>query len=469
MILNTTWIRAQKSDPPNIVLIVIDDLGARDLGSHGSDLHETPNLDTMATNGIEFTRAYSASPVCSPTRASIQTGKNPARLHMTTWHESSMEGPKKNKPMIPSVSEPNLSPEETTLAEIFKAAGYHTYHVGKWHLGGPKAYPQAHGFDINIGGTSWGAPQSFFYPFSNGYREYFNGWRYVPDLEPGQQGDYLTDRLTDRAIEIMEGQKDEPFFLNLCYHTVHTPIEGKPQIVEKYRRKIAKEKPANHINPHMAAMMESMDDNVGRVLSKIDELGLRERTIVVLTSDNGGFIGRCKLNPDLQVTSNAPLRSGKGSLYEGGIRIPLFMQIPGIKEKKIETPVTTTDIFPTLLDLADLGYPKGDGMTLRPLFKDKSFYDNNPRPLIFHFPHYYGSTTPVSAIIHNNIKLIQHYTPQGLEYELFDLLQDPSETRNLAIERNIDVKSLSAELNSSLWEMGANFPSKNPDFMKIRE
>jgi arylsulfatase A-like enzyme len=449
--------QAQGASPLNIVLIVADDLGARDLKSHGSDLHETPHLDGLASQGIEFTRAYSAAPVCSPTRASIMTGKNPARLHMTTWHESSMNGPKLDRPMIPAVSEPNLPLEEITLGELFKDAGYHTFHVGKWHLGEASFFPEVHGFDVNIAGHHWGAPSTFFAPYKG---VVYGTMRYVADLHEAEDGEYLTDRLTTEAIDLMKGAGDHAFFLNLCYFVPHVPVEGKSDYVDDFASRIGPDN--RHRNPGYAAMVKSLDDGVGRILEWLKRSGKEENTAVVFVSDNGGFIG--EWDGEL-VTNNEPLRSGKGSLYEGGIRIPWFMRVPGIeKPSKVDVPVTTTDLLATLLDLAGLQYPASDGESLKPLLYNKEFNHGKLRSLIFHYPHYYQTTTPVSAIIKGDLKLLQYYTPQGLEFQLFDLLGDPNELKNLAEERAIEASRLHHELTSTLGEMEAKLPRTNSNF-----
>ena len=277
------------AERPNVLLIVADDLGWADLNCYGSSFHETPHLDRLASSGTRFEQAYAASPVCSPTRASILTGKHPARLHMTIWRESAKN--RGNRRLLQPVCLDSLPLEHETLAEVLRAKGYFTAHIGKWHLGRAEAYPQAHGFNINVGGTLWGAPQSFWYPFNGD--AYFRDWRYVPDLEPSAPGDYLTDRLTDEAIELMEysAEADRPFFINLWYHTVHTPIEGKPELVKYFD---AKAKAGPQKNPHYAAMVHSLDENVGRVLAGLKALGLEKNTLVVFTSDNGGFVNECK-------------------------------------------------------------------------------------------------------------------------------------------------------------------------------
>ena len=291
---------------------------------------------------------------------------------MTIWREGAKN--RGNRRLLQPVCLDSLPLEHETLAEVLRAKGYFTAHIGKWHLGRAEAYPQAHGFNINVGGTLWGAPQSFWYPFNGD--AYFRDWRYVPDLEPSAPGDYLTDRLTDEAIELMEysAEADRPFFINLWYHTVHTPIEGKPEHVKYFD---AKAKAGPQKNPHYAAMVHSLDENVGRVLAGLKALGLEKNTLVVFTSDNGGFVNECKLHPDMQVTSNAPLRSGKGSCYEGGVRVPLIFAGGGtLPNEEVPAPVWSCDLMPTILDMVGLGkeIPSGlDGQRIESWQKAPKF------------------------------------------------------------------------------------------------
>ena len=450
--------RNESSPRPNFVFILADDLGWADLGCYGSDLHETPNIDKLARQGMRFTDAYAAAPVCSPTRASIMTGKYPARLHMTIWYESSANPPR-NRKLIPPVTQGNMPHEQVTIAEVLKEAGYFTAHVGKWHLGDAAHYPQTQGFDVNIGGTFWGAPTTFFYPYGgpSRWREY----RYVPHLEFGTEGEYLTDRLTDEALQIMDKVKEKPFFLNLCYHTVHTPIEGKPELVEYYRKKV---KPGmHHQNYEYAAMVHSLDENVGRVLDKIEELGVADKTIVVFFSDNGGYIN--KFNKKA-VTSNYPLRSGKGSLYEGGVRDPLIIRWPGVtKDGSVcGEPVSSIDFYPTLLDMTGLaGDSKHntdmDGLSLVPLLKDPA--TKLKREVLFwHYPHYYPTTTPVSAIRQDNWKLLEYFEDNHIE--LYNLKNDIGEQNDLAQTMTEKARELRKRLEAWREAVNAQMPKKKP-------
>ena len=457
LLLAPVVLPAQQAQP-NIVFILADDLGWADIGVYGSDLHQTPNIDRLATQGVRFTNAYAASPVCTPTRASIMSGKYPARLHMTIWHEASKRPPLDRK-VVPPVTVGSLPHEEVTIAEVLHDAGYITAHVGKWHLGTAAFYPQTQGFDYNIGGTFWGAPQTFFYPYS-GNGKPFDGFRYVPHLEGGKAGEYLTDRLTDEALEILHDAADKPFFLHLGYHTVHTPIEGKPAVAARYQQRI--EKGVHHQNAHYAAMVEGLDENVGRVLAKLDQLGIADRTVVIFTSDNGGFVNRYD---GKVVTSNHPLRSGKGSLYEGGVRVPAIVRWPGVtrEDAVCDEPIITTDYYGTILALTglsgDRAHNRGvDGINLVPLLKDpKSRLDREA--LFFHYPHYYPTTSPVSSVRVRDWKLMEYYEDGRLE--LYNLADDPDEKRNLATAKPAKAKDLRGRLHAWLRSVNAQLPAPN--------
>ncbi|HPT25944.1 MAG TPA: sulfatase [Bryobacteraceae bacterium] len=456
-----TALRAAASPPPNIVLILADDLGWSDLGCYGSDLHQTPNLDAMARRGIRFTEAYAAAPICSPTRASIMTGKHPARLGMTIWREGSLRPPDRKLPLLPPPSEPDLAQSDITLAEALKPKGYLTTQVGKWHLGDADHSAQANGFDIGIGGTHWGAPQTYFYPYRGNKR--FGEFRYVPGLDFGRPGEYLTDRLTDEALRVIDYAGSQPFFLYLAHHAPHTPIEGKSEIVRRYQERI--KAGMKHRNAAYAAMVESLDDSVGRVAAHLKQRKLDQNTLLVFMSDNGGYINPFDGEP---VTNNAPLRSGKGSLYEGGVRVPMIFSGAGVgRQGAVEpTQVMSTDIYRTILDAAGLGGSDGylaaaDSVSLAPLIGGQTRTLGRSQ-LCFHYPHYYATTTPASAIRVGGWKLIEYF--EGPKLELYDLASDPSESRDLASVRPDIARDLAARLKAWREEVGARLPVKNPDY-----
>ncbi|MBI3683832.1 MAG: sulfatase [Acidobacteria bacterium] len=438
--------------PLNLLVIVADDLGWADVGCYGADLHETPHLDRLAAQGVRFTDAHSASPVCSPTRASIMTGKHPARLRITIWHEGALAGPGK-RALIPAESHPNLPLSEITIAEVLKQRGYLTAAIGKWHLGDAGHSPETQGFDINIGGTHWGAPATFFYPYKGDQR--FGGeFRYVPRMDGGREGEYLTDRLTEEALKVIDAAGGKPFFLYLAHHAPHTPIEGKKELVDHYRRKL---KPGLlHQNAQYAAMVHSLDESVGRVMEHLERRGIADRTAVLFISDNGGYIGRFEGHV---VTNNTPLRSGKGSLYEGGIRVPLIARAPGMAKGQVcDVPVVSTDLFRTIAELAGVQGPAHDGVSLVPLLKDPRA--RLPRSeLFFHYPHYYETTTPVSAIRSGDWKLLRYYEDHRVE--LFRLDQDRSESKDLSASEPGMRQRLEGRLEEWLREVDAALPRRS--------
>lgn len=459
---SSTFVTAQQPKTPNVVLILADDLGWSDLGCYGADLHDTPNLDRLAQSGVRFTDAYAAS-ICSPTRAALMTGKHYARLQMTIWREGSMKPPKDRK-LIPPVSVSDLPYQETTLAEVFQQAGYRTALVGKWHLGDGNYYPETQGFDINIGGTHWGAPHTYFWPY-RGQGRFEGEFRYVPHLEGGKPGEYLTDRLTDEALKIIDGADESPFFLYLAHHAPHSPVEAPENLVKHYAQKIKPE--MNHQNPKYAAMVHSLDQSVGRIINRIDERGLSDRTIVVFVSDNGGHIGQ---HAGQRVTNNTPLRSGKGSLYEGGVRVPLIIRSPGVKSEGVvcHEPVFVADLFPTITELAGVKSaptgnpaPEIDGISLVSLLKQPDSHLKRTA-LYFHYPHYYPTTTPVSAIREGDWKLLQYYEDQHVE--LYNLKNDRGEAQDLAKTEPDRVKELQAHLTTWMKSINARMPTPNPDF-----
>ena len=458
----------EEVEKPNIMFIVVDDLGWADLACYGADLHETPNIDRLASKSTIFTNSYSAGPVSSPTRASLMTGKYPARLHFTIWSEAASVAERKNQERfkyLPPQTIETLPLEEITIAEKLKENGYLTAHVGKWHIGDFMHFPETQGFDVSVAASQRGATSTFFYP----YRAFgFGEFRYIGDLDTDPEGkyftdredEYLTDRLTDEALKIIEDAGTRPFYLNLCYFSVHTPIEAKPNDIEFFKTKISPE--FHHQNETYAAMVKAVDDNVGRLLKKLDDQGIAENTIVILISDNGGFIGK---NNNKVVTNNFPLRSGKGSLYEGGIRIPtiiFYPQNPG-KGQKIETPISTIDFFPTVLEI--IGTKNDipiDGKSFFPLIKGESDISLQNRTLFWHYPHYYATTTPVSAIRDGNWKLLEYLGDEQIE--LYNLENDLGESQNLVNEEPQKAKELLEKLHNWMHDVDAQGVTLNPNF-----
>jgi arylsulfatase A-like enzyme len=441
------------ADKPNVVLILADDLGWTDLACFGSKVYETPHLDRLAREGMKFTQNYSACTVCSPTRAALMTGKYPARLHVTDWIPGRM--PDNPKLIVPEWTK-YLALEEVTLAEAFKSAGYTTGSIGKWHLGEEKHVPDAQGFDVNIAGTNAGSPPSYIAP-----------WK-IPTLTEGRDGDYLTDRLGEEAAKFVKSAKDKPFFLYLPHFAVHTPVQGRADLVAKYKAKI---KPGMDQNdPGYAAMMESLDAAVGRVLDTLDELKIADRTIVIFTSDNGGRV---------PTTSNKPLRVGKGSAYEGGLRVPLIVRWPGMTKpgSVSDTPVITMDIFPTLLEITGVPAPAStsatgssgcDGLSLVPILRGSGAIERNE--LFWHYPHHQhyqlGGAMPFGAIRSGDYKLIEFYN--DMRVELYHLSEDIGEQHDLATSQSPKAAELRARLHAWRAEVGAQMPLPNPAYDPAR-
>jgi len=446
--------------PLNIVVFLVDDMGWTGPSSFGSDLHQTPNIDRFTSQSLKFTNAYAACAVCSPTRAALMTGMYPARLHLTDWIAGQNRANAKLK--IPDWTR-KLEHRHTTIAEALKAAGYATAHIGKWHLASKGAdkkeyFPQKHGFDINIAGTDSGSPP---------------GGYFLPnrlDLPGARKGEYLTDRLTDDALKIIDDFKDRPFFLHFSYYTVHTPIQGKKELTAHYQSKI---KPGlRHTNATYAAMHHSLDESVGRVLARLDELGLSKRTAVFFTSDNGGLSYRTgggnapvRKGP----TDNTPLRRGKGSAFEGGLRVPLAIRWPGVTKAGAvcHEPVCTVDFYPTILEMAkvkgDAGHNKNiDGLSLVSLLGDpESQLDRDA--LYWHYPHFHaGSDSPYGVIRARDWKLIERYEDGSLE--LYHLSQDLSETKDLAATNPQQAKKLAGRLAEWRKRVDAQMPTPNPDY-----
>ena len=430
---------------PNVVLILADDLGWTDLACFGSDLHETPALDQLARDGMKFTQNYSACTVCSPTRAALMTGKYPARLHITDWIPGAM--PDNPKLIVPDWTK-YLPLEEVTLAEVFKAAGYATGLIGKWHLataGSDKYYPDKQGFDVNIAGTDKPQPSTYYAP-----------WK-IPTLQPeGKDGEYLTDRLGDEAVKFIERSKDKPFFLYLPHFAVHLPLQGRADLTAKYEKKIREG--LNHKNAAYAAMNESLDTAVARVRAKLAELKLTERTIVIFTSDNGGRV---------PTTSNLPLRVGKASAYEGGVRVPLIVYWPGVtKPGSISNaPVITMDLFPTLVEMT--GVPMGaarpiDGVSIASLLRGGTKPTRDT--LYWHYPHHQhyqlGGAMPYGAVRSGDFKLIEFFN--DMHVELYNIRDDIGEKNDLAAAQPKKTAELRAQLHAWRAEVGAQMPTPNP-------
>ncbi|HUS05172.1 MAG TPA: sulfatase [Bryobacteraceae bacterium] len=436
----------------NVVFILMDDLGWADIGCYGSRFYETPNLDRLARQSVRFTNAYAACPVCSPTRASILTGKYPARLGLTNYLPGKHQLPYSK--LLPPESVQFLAPEEITIAEAVKPAGYATASIGKWHLGPTAEYwPERQGFDVNIGGSSSGMPKSFFYP----------AWEGNPPIK-GREGEYLTDRLTDEAVRFMKDNRSRPFFLYLPHYAVHVPIEAKKELIAKYKSKV---KPGQFQNdPIYAAMIQSMDESVGRIMATLDELGIADRTVVFFNSDNGGLSApEWKLVP---VTSNAPLREGKGHVYEGGIREPLIVRWPGVKPRVEHTAVCSIDFLPTIIEAAGLpGRPDlhADGLSLAGLIKKSAPLP--PRALYWHYPHYSNQLgKPAGAVRQGDFKLIEFYEDGRLE--LYNLKNDIGERHDLAREMPGRTRELHGMLTAWRRSVNAKMPTPNPKYDPAR-
>jgi arylsulfatase A-like enzyme len=438
--------------PPNVVLIVADDLGWADLGCYGSKFHRTPRLDALAESGKRFTQAYAACPVCSPTRVALMTGKHPARLHLTDWLPGRADGPSQRL-LRPAIA-PGLPLEEITITERFHDAGFATGIIGKWHLGGEGFEPTRQGFDVNIAGDETGTPRSYVAPFAR-------QGKIMPGLEDAPEGQYLTDRLGIEAEKFVEAHKDKPFFLYLPHYAVHIPMVAPADRVAGF--------PAwdgtphgRQENPIYAAMLESLDMAVGRVLDALKRLDLTDRTIVVFTSDNGGLATR--EGPNTPPTVNAPLREGKGWLYEGGVRVPLIVAWPGKIAPGLDaSPVWSADLVPTLLDLCGRDAPREiDGVSLADLLREGR--ELAPRALFWHYPHYSNQGgKPGGAIRAGDWKLIESY--ETGRRELYHLGRDPREVNDLAESEPARVEELFAQLAAWRKAVGAAMPTPNPSYV----
>lgn len=461
-------------------------MGWRDLQCYGSDFYETPNIDTLAKEGMMFSNAYASCPVCSPTRASLMTGKYPVKLGITDYIRDSSSNPvriestgyiggnSKGKLVdIPYVT--YLDNKEYCLPKALKDGGYTTWHIGKWHLGGGEYLPEKHGFDVNIGGWDWGRP----------LHGYFSPWQ-LPSLEDNEEGEYLTDRLTDEAINLIKKSEDKPFFMYMSHYAVHTPIQAKKEDIEYFTEKARRLK-RDRINSIIsgeplpfenirrarverrimqsdavyAAMIYNLDQNVGRLIKTLKERNIYDDTIVIFTSDNGG-LSTAEGSP----TCNAPLSEGKGWMYDGGVREPLIIRYPKLVRAGsiCDTPITTPDFYPTLLDVA--GIPQipeqhEDGESFVYLLKEEK--SNRDRPIFWHYPHYgHQGGTPGCSVRMGDYKLIEFFEDE--HYELYDLKNDISEAHNIANERKDMFIMLKELLDAWKLKVKAKIPIKNPEW-----
>jgi arylsulfatase A len=422
----------------NFVFFLIDDMGWMDLACQGSKFYETPGIDRLASQGMRFTNAYAACPVCSPTRASIMTGRYPARLHLTDWIAGHVRPNAKLR--IPDWTK-YLPLEEITIAEALKPAGYATASIGKWHLGGPEYWPDKQGFDLNFAGTNQGQPPSYFAPYK------------IQTIPSAPDGEYLTDRLAEEACKFIDANKARPFFVYLPHYAVHSPLMAKKDVIEKYK---AKADPASgQKNATYAAMIQSVDECVGRVCAKLEELNLADRTVVIFMSDNGGVAG---------TTSNAPLRAGKGTLYEGGIREPMIVRWPGAVKPGTtsDEAVISVDFFPTILEMAGVAPDPQrviDGISFVPVLKQAGKLTREA--IYWHYPHYHN-TTPGGAIRAGDWKLIEYF--EDGRVELYNLREDLGETEDLAASMPEKAAELRKKLADWRKSVGAQMPTPNPDY-----
>ena len=465
---------------PNVIFILLDDYGYSDLGCYGSKFYETPNIDRFALQGVRFTDAYAACPVSSPTRAAIMTGRYPVNTGITDWipgRQANSNGLPTDK-LIALPFKQQLDHSEVTIAEVLQKNGYRTMISGKWHLGGDQQYwPEYQGFDINKGGYGAGSPirnknsNGYFSPYGN------------PRLEDGPVGEYLTDRQTDEAIRFIENSGKKPFFLYLSYYAVHNPMQGKENLVQKFSHKsdsmgltqiqaftrekewIRKTMTDNfkeriiQSNPVYAAMIYSVDENIGKLLKRLEELNIDENTIIIFTSDNGG-LSTSEGSP----TCNSPLRAGKGWLYEGGIRVPLIIKTPGKRKPGsiVKTPVSSIDFFSTIIEMTGSDHDNivTDGISIASLLRKDRMKE---RPLFWHYPHYSNQgVEPGSAVRLGKYKLIDNF--EKGKQELYDLEKDISETNDLSKSDPQKTKELYELLLTWRKETNAIMMVPNPNW-----
>ena len=453
----------------NFLFLLVDDMGWADIGANGSTYHETPNIDRLAKSGMRFTQGYAAGSVCSPTRASIMTGRHPVRVDITDWIPGQANRPA--NPLLHPEDRSHLPLEETTIAEALKEHGYQTFFAGKWHLGDKGQWPTDQGFDINIGGHHRGSPPGGYYgPWSN------------PTLKAKRKDEYLTERLTEESVKFLE-ERDQakPFLLYLSYYNIHTPIQAYKKHIDHYQSKAAKafegktptepeHDGTNRLrqdNPALATMVAAVDDSVGVLLAKLTELKLDENTVVIFFSDNGGLstLQRGRFGPGC----NLPLRAGKGWLYEGGVREPTIIRAPGVTQpgSVSHKPLISMDFFPTMLDLAGLPLKPKLHVDGRSLLSQLKGNDTGNRTLHWHYPHYHGSSwKPGASIRDGDWKLIEFYHYNN--FELYNLAKDPGERTNLAKRNPRKAAELRAKLSAWQKQIKAKMPAPNPDYKPTR-
>lgn len=431
LIMNSLCVSPSQARKPNFVVFYVDDMGWVSLGSYGCDFIDTPEIDRLAAEGVRFTNAYSPAPNCSPSRASLLTGLYTPRHGITQYLPGNVER-FKDKPLIQAELPPGLDPKFTTIAEVFRAGGYATASMGKWHLGGPEFYPERQGFDLNVGGTK------------EGHRSVFPPYLRDTDTLVGNPGEHITHALLRHALDFIAQNADRPFFAYIPFYSVHRPRQGNGELEAKYAERF----PDDKARIDYAAMTEGLDRFVGAVRSKLIETGIAEDTILVFTSDNGGdYVPTCE-----------GLRNRKGYIYEGGIRVPWIFAGRGIQKGLVsDTPVNQVDLMPTLLSLAGLTPPRVDGVSLRPILEGTG--DIADRDLFWHYPHYANSGgLPGSVIRRGDYKLIHWYETDT--WELFNLKVDPAETANIAEEQPERTAVLRRALEAWLTETGAVIPRR---------
>lgn len=454
---------AESVRPPNFLLVLADDLGYMDIGPNNPDtFYDTPNISSLAAQGMRFTNAYAASPVCSPTRASILTGKYPARLGITDYIDqrgaNQPENWRRQTAMLPAGYVDHLSHEEFTVAEALKEAGYATFFAGKWHLGAEKFWPEEHGFDVNRGGTGQGGPyggNKYFSPYNN------------PRLENGPVGEHLPDRLANEAVAFIEEHRADPFFVFLSFYSVHTPLMARRDLEQKYRQRAAQpdvwgqegDNAVRQVQNHAvyAGMVEALDSALGKVLQTLVASNLADNTVVIFVSDNGG-LSTSHGHP----TANFPLRAGKGWLFEGGIRVPLIASWPGVTRPGSVSPepVITPDLYPTILEMAGIAIRPAqqvDGVSLVPLLRGAGTLGR--KAVYWHFPHYANTGGgPGAAVRAGDWKLIQFFEDD--KFELYNVRDDVGERSDLADSNPEKVQELSGMLRTWQAEMQARFPER---------